>query len=264
MRKRIVSRISKGLLRKIVHANGSTQALTPPNRWSSDSPMKVPAGKARKLAKRERKAALKQSSPSNEAELVTKSTRKRPKREDDDEEQEERPAPKQQVAVPQENGHHQPVEAAIPSSSRVHEVFVRYLPRDCNEEETQKIFASCGPLAKPVSLLRDFNTGQPKGAAFLTFTEAEGLAKALKMNGKPVRGRHLEVTVATCRKERPGLRGQQQELGTHTPALLSEVLQFLVSPDPDGVFVDATFGRGGHSRAILERLTPQGRLHGLG
>ncbi len=32
---------------------------------------------------------------------------------------------------------------------------------------------------------------------------------------------------------------------------------------PDGVYVDATFGRGGHSRAILERLSMAGRLIGL-
>ncbi|AEG92046.1 Candidate S-adenosyl-methyltransferase (division cell wall cluster) [Ramlibacter tataouinensis TTB310] len=29
---------------------------------------------------------------------------------------------------------------------------------------------------------------------------------------------------------------------------------------PDGLYVDATFGRGGHSRRLLQRLSPQGRL----
>lgn len=41
--------------------------------------------------------------------------------------------------------------------------------------------------------------------------------------------------------------------------MLQEVLDALAI-DPTGVYVDATFGRGGHSRAILERLGPQGLL----
>ena len=66
-----------------------------------------------------------------------------------------------------------------------------------------------------------------------------------------------------ARRERPGLRGQQQELGTHTPALLTEVIDLMVSPDHGGIFVDGTFGRGGHSRGILQALGPAGQLHGL-
>jgi len=45
----------------------------------------------------------------------------------------------------------------------------------------------------------------------------------------------------------------------HTPVLLDEVLQFL-EPGPSGRFIDATLGAGGHSRAILERTAPDGRL----
>ena len=47
----------------------------------------------------------------------------------------------------------------------------------------------------------------------------------------------------------------------HTPALLSESIEGL-NICPDGVYVDATFGGGGHSRAILERLAT-GRLIAL-
>lgn len=48
----------------------------------------------------------------------------------------------------------------------------------------------------------------------------------------------------------------------HQPVLLEEVLQALAIK-PDGVYVDATFGRGGHSQAILAQLGPNGRLIAL-
>ena len=40
----------------------------------------------------------------------------------------------------------------------------------------------------------------------------------------------------------------------HIPALLNETIDAL-NIKPDGIYVDATFGGGGHSRAIFERLT---------
>jgi len=46
---------------------------------------------------------------------------------------------------------------------------------------------------------------------------------------------------------------------THTTVLLTEAVEALVT-QPDGVYVDGTFGRGGHSRAILARLGAGGRL----
>eukprot|EP00798_Chlamydomonas_sp_ICE-L_P026404 gene26404-17501_t len=67
------------------------------------------------------------------------------------------------------------------------------------------------------------------------------------------------MTPAT--KSALGVRGTLQAVGTHTPAMVHEMLRSLVLPDPNGTYVDGTFGRGGHSRAILGRLSPQGRLH---
>lgn len=48
----------------------------------------------------------------------------------------------------------------------------------------------------------------------------------------------------------------------HRTVLLEEAVDAL-AVKPDGVYVDATFGRGGHSRLILERLYGQGRLIAL-
>lgn len=45
----------------------------------------------------------------------------------------------------------------------------------------------------------------------------------------------------------------------HIPALLTETIDGL-NIKPDGVYVDVTFGGGGHSRAILEKLGKNGRL----
>ena len=48
----------------------------------------------------------------------------------------------------------------------------------------------------------------------------------------------------------------------HIPVLLGPTVDGLLH-NPDGLYLDCTFGRGGHSRAILARLSPQGRLIAL-
>lgn len=48
----------------------------------------------------------------------------------------------------------------------------------------------------------------------------------------------------------------------HIPALLQECIEGL-KINPSGIYVDATFGGGGHSKAILEKLNADGRLYGL-
>lgn len=45
----------------------------------------------------------------------------------------------------------------------------------------------------------------------------------------------------------------------HTTVLLDEAVEGVLAR-PDGVYVDGTFGRGGHSRALLAKLAPEGRL----
>lgn len=48
----------------------------------------------------------------------------------------------------------------------------------------------------------------------------------------------------------------------HTTVLLHETVEGCVT-DPDGIYVDGTFGRGGHSRLLLQHLSDKGRLIGI-
>ena len=56
--------------------------------------------------------------------------------------------------------------------------------------------------------------------------------------------------------------GSNSEPGEHAPVLAEQAVAQLIT-DPQGIYVDATFGRGGHSRRILQRLAPGGRLIAL-
>ncbi len=55
---------------------------------------------------------------------------------------------------------------------------------------------------------------------------------------------------------------RKETYGEHTPVLAEAFIDALCI-DPDGRYIDATFGRGGHSRMLLARLSPTGRLIAL-
>ena len=48
----------------------------------------------------------------------------------------------------------------------------------------------------------------------------------------------------------------------HSPVLLEESIDFLIT-NPSGKYIDATFGRGGHSRKILDSISKDGQLLAL-
>ena len=53
---------------------------------------------------------------------------------------------------------------------------------------------------------------------------------------------------------------EQENSSYHIPVMLDECIESL-QIKPNGVYVDCTFGGGGHSRAILEKLEKDGRLY---
>ncbi|CAM3552936.1 16S rRNA (cytosine(1402)-N(4))-methyltransferase RsmH [Halomonas lysinitropha] len=58
----------------------------------------------------------------------------------------------------------------------------------------------------------------------------------------------------------PSFASEQPARGfRHASVLLDGAVEVLIH-DPEGAYLDGTYGRGGHSRAILERLAPQGHL----
>lgn len=88
------------------------------------------------------------------------------------------------------------------------------------------------------------------------------MKRALANDGASFGGRHLSITVAT-KKAGAGIKGTVQEPGTHTPALLAEVLRDVVGRDTDGVFVDATFGEPSHCTPVAATPPQPGGVNPL-
>ena len=166
------------------------------------------------------------------------------------------PAPKRKA-----EGGHQTYDSTILKRARLqplsppYEAFLKYLPHDCTERQVSQFFDGCGRLEKAPRVLTDRATGKVI-RGFVTFAEEQGLRNALQRDGGKLGGRNISVSVATT-------HGTMQADGTHTPAMAAEVVEAIGAQGSNDVFIDGTFGRGGHSREVLKALGPRGRLHGF-
>ncbi|KAI1402935.1 hypothetical protein F4819DRAFT_255987 [Hypoxylon fuscum] len=90
-------------------------------------------------------------------------------------------------------------------------IFVGNVDYSVSPEEIQAHFQSCGSINR-VTILLDKFTGQPKGYAYVEFTEPSLVAQALVLNDSVLKGRNIKVTPK--RTNIPGLsRGRGRGRG---------------------------------------------------
>lgn len=83
-------------------------------------------------------------------------------------------------------------------------IFVGNLSYQTTEDELRDAFAEFGTVER-VSIVRDRDSGQPRGFAFVEMTDSAQAAKAIEtLNGREVNGRAINVNEARPREQRPG------------------------------------------------------------
>lgn len=66
-------------------------------------------------------------------------------------------------------------------------IYIGNVDYSATEEELRDAFIRCGDIVR-VTIIKNMKTGHPKGAAFIEFTDKDGVEAAMHMNGKEVRG----------------------------------------------------------------------------
>ena len=85
-------------------------------------------------------------------------------------------------------------------------IFVGNLSYQVSEDELESAFSAYGTVER-VSIVRDRDTGQSRGFAFVEMTNSAEAANAIKaLNGREMSGRAINVNEARPREERGGGR----------------------------------------------------------
>jgi cold-inducible RNA-binding protein len=83
-------------------------------------------------------------------------------------------------------------------------IFVGNLSYQTTESELEALFGAYGAVER-VTVVRDRDTGQPRGFAFVEMTNSNEAANAMQaMNGREMNGRTLNVNEARPREQRTG------------------------------------------------------------
>lgn len=89
-----------------------------------------------------------------------------------------------------------------PSEIDARSIFVGNVDYMASPADLKEFFKECGTINR-VTILLDKFTGQPKGFAYVEFTEPDSLDKAIALNEAVLKGRQLKVTAK--RTNIPGL-----------------------------------------------------------
>jgi len=99
-------------------------------------------------------------------------------------------------------------------SSKDHDalsIYIGNVDYSATEEELRNTFIGCGEIVR-VTIIKNMKTGHPKGAAFIEFTDKDGVQAAMLLNGKEVKGRPL---IVTSKKPRPENRSRDSRYQTY-------------------------------------------------
>ena len=66
-------------------------------------------------------------------------------------------------------------------------IYIGNVDYSATEEELRNTFIGCGEIVR-VTIIKNMKTGHPKGAAFIEFTDKDGVQAAMLLNGKEVKG----------------------------------------------------------------------------
>jgi cold-inducible RNA-binding protein len=92
-------------------------------------------------------------------------------------------------------------------------LYVGNLTYSTTEDELRTMFAQAGTVAS-VALIKDRDTGQSKGFAFVEMSSQAEAQKAISLfNGKALNGRDLTVNMARPREERGGFGASRGGFG---------------------------------------------------
>ncbi|KAK4447889.1 polyadenylate-binding protein 2 [Podospora aff. communis PSN243] len=106
-------------------------------------------------------------------------------------EMEEEAAKLREMQASLDQAHHDLTDNKEDVDSR--SIFVGNVDYSASPEEIQAHFQSCGSINR-VTILLDKFTGQPKGYAYVEFTEPSLVAQALVLNESVFKGRNIKVT----------------------------------------------------------------------